>query len=114
MPSIWLLKTTNIYYLTVLRVRDVQAASCKVLDGVSHDVAIKTSSEAAGVSRLSCGRTYDQVHSLEPLHRTASPPGSWLPPGTVIPESERTPKMEATVFYKTQYQKQLSLIFILF
>ena len=73
-----------------------------------------TSSEAAGISRLTRGRTYDQVHSLAPLHRTASPPGSWLPPGTVIPESERTPKMEATVFYRTQYQKQILLIFILF
>ena len=82
----------------------MQAASCEVLDGVSHDAAIKTSSEAAGVSRLTRGRTYDQVHSLEPLPRTASPPGSWLPPGRVIPESKRAPKMEATVFSKTQYQ----------
>lgn len=32
-PNVWLLKTTNIYYLTVLWVRDVQAASCVVLDG---------------------------------------------------------------------------------
>ena len=70
--------------------------------GVSRDVAIKTTSEAAGISRLTCGRTYDQVHSLEPLHRTASPPGSWLPPGRVIPENESAPRMETTVFYKTQ------------
>lgn len=70
-----------------------------VLDGVSRDVAIKTTSEAAGISRLTRDRTYDQIHSLEPLHRTASPPGSWLPPGRVIPESERAPRMETTVIF---------------